>query len=243
MNLEEMKRKKKELHLTCREISSRSGIPLGTVQKVFGGVTLSPRYETLMALEKVLAVEEKARKREQGPAPVLVSSPKGPGAARHGEVIEGKVFAKQTPGRTHQRLVLLLAHQIQKQIEEKSLPWEVNIAPFPVYLKGDDSVCLEPDILVCCSPSLLQEKGCVGAPDWIIEVLSPASARLDLGLKCHKYREEGVKFYWAVDPGTRVVLTHDFRDGEFRRLYSFRDPVPAGLCQDFEIRIADFPIL
>ena len=242
MNMEEMKKKKAELHLTCREISSRSGVPLGTVQKVFGGVTASPRYETLLALEKVLTEEEKAQKNRQVREVALVSSPKGPGEARRGEVIDGKVYMKQTPCRTHQRLVLLLAHRIQKQIEEKSLPWEVNIAPFPVFLKGDDSICLEPDIFVCCSPSLLQEKGCMGAPDWVIEVLSPSSARLDLGRKCHKYREEGVKFYWAVDPGTRVVLTHSFVDGEFRRLYAFRDPVPVEIGEDFAIRIGDLPV-
>jgi Uma2 family endonuclease len=239
MNLEEMKRKKKELHLTCREISSRSGIPLGTVQKIFGGVTASPRYETLGALERVLTEEEHARKSREV---LLVSSPKGPEQACRGEMIDGKVYPKQTPGRTHQRLVLLLAHRIQKQIEERSLPWEVNIGPFPVYLKGDDSVCLEPDLFICCSPSLLQEKGCMGAPDWVIEVLSPSSARLDLGRKCHKYREEGVKYYWAVDPGTRVVLTHSFAGGEFRRLYAFRDPVPVEIGDDFAIRIADFLI-
>ena len=242
MNPEELKRKKAQLHLTCREISARSGIPLGTVQKIFGGITASPRYGTLMALEKVLAEEEKVQKSRQGGEVVRVSSPKGPGEARRGEVIDGKVYVKQTPGRTHQRLVLLLAHTIQKQIEEKSLPWEVSIAPYPVYLKGDDSVCLEPDIFVCCSPSLLQEKGCMGAPDWVIEVLSPSSARLDLGHKCKNYREAGVKYYWAVDPGTRVVLTHSFTDGEFRRLYAFRDPVPVEIGEDFSIRIADFPV-
>lgn len=242
MNLEEMKRKKKELHLTCREISSRSGIPLGTVQKVFGGVTVSPRYETLLALEKVLAEEEKTQKSRQVRAVALVSSPQGPGEPRRGELIGGKIYMKQTPGRTHQRLVLLLAHQIQTHIEENSLPWEVNIAPFPVFLKGDDSICLEPDIFVCRSTSLLQEKGCMGAPDWVIEVLSPSSARLDLGRKCYKYREEGVKFYWAVDPGTRVVLTHSFVDGEFRRLYAFRDSVPVEIGENFAIRIGDLPV-
>ena len=77
MNSEEMKKKKAELHLTCREISSRSGVPLGTVQKVFGGVTASPRYETLLALEKVLTEEENARKRS-GKSPSF-PPPKAPG--------------------------------------------------------------------------------------------------------------------------------------------------------------------
>ena len=107
----------------------------------------------------------------------------------------------------------------------------------PFFLNSDDKTYIEPDISVICDKSKLDEKGCHGAPDWVIEIVSPGSKRMDYFIKLFKYRTAGVKEYWIVDPDRKLVIVYEF-DKDDANTYSFFDEVPVGIYDgDLKIRI------
>ena len=119
---------------------------------------------------------------------------------------------------------------------------EVYIPPFAVFLMGDDSTYVEPDLSVICDPSKLDDRGCVGAPDWVVEVLSPSSTKMDCIKKLIKYREAGVKEYWIIHPEKRIVTVYLFSEDEKKEavtIYSFEDKIPSFLFPDLSICLAD----
>ena len=95
------------------------------------------------------------------------------------ELIDGQIYYLAVPTRTHQRILLSLSRKIADYIDSKNGNCEIYPAPFAVYLNEDDYNYLEPDISVICDPSKLDEKGCHGAPDWIIEIASTGSRSMD----------------------------------------------------------------
>lgn len=121
------------------------------------------------------------------------------------ELLEGHAWAMSpAPTTRHQRLLLKLAGRLQAFLEGK--PCEVFIAPFDVLLPAgreeDDEVdsLVQPDLSVFCDPDKLRESGARGAPDLVIEILSPSTARKDQGEKFDLYARRGVREYWVVDP-------------------------------------------
>ena len=107
-----------------------------------------------------------------------------------------------------------------------------------MFLNEDDLNYVEPDISVICSPSKLNDKGCAGAPDWIIEVVSPSSRRMDYFTKLFKYRSAGVREYWIVDPEKNRILVYNF-ETENTGDYTFSDSVKAGIFEDLYISFPD----
>lgn len=97
---------------------------------------------------------------------------------------------------------------------------------------------MEPDISVICDPQKLNDKGCNGAPDWIIEIVSPSSQRMDYMTKLFKYCTVGVREYWIVDPAEEKVLVYEFGEQEDFMQYSFDEEIPVGIYSGFEINIA-----
>ena len=95
------------------------------------------------------------------------------------ELIDGKIYYMAPPNTNHQRLVNYLSTEINIYIRNKKGSCEVFPAPFAIFLNENDSNYVEPDISVICDPSKLDDKGCHGAPDWIIEIVSPNSKQMD----------------------------------------------------------------
>jgi len=156
---------------------------------------------------------------------------------QHAELIDGVIYMQSAPLRIHQRLTGRLQHRILSRIEQTGKPCDVYAAPFAVFL-GEDYV--EPDISVICDPSKLTEKGCVGAPDWIIEILSPSTAMNDYVRKLALYARSGVREYWIVNPDNRSVRTYVFsEETPVSSEYSFDEPIPVILSDSFSLRIAD----
>lgn len=152
------------------------------------------------------------------------------------ELIDGVVYDLAAPSRIHQKIVHFFDRMIGNHIAEKGLPCDVYPAPFAVFL--DEYNYFEPDVSVICDRDRLSDRGCEGAPDWIIEVVSPSSAHTDYLVKLLKYRTAGVKLYWIVDPDLKAVIVHDFQQDTTQR-FSFSDPVPVAICEGFQITIAD----
>lgn len=153
---------------------------------------------------------------------------------KRAELIDGRMYEMASPSRTHQGLLVALLRVISNYIEEKGGPCEVYPAPFAVYINNDEYNYVEPDIVVICNEDKLDEKGCHGAPDWAIEIMSPSSVKMDRKIKLFKYRTAGVREYWIVDPEKRTIEVHCFFKKEEKE-YTFHETVPAGIYEDFAI--------
>ena len=94
---------------------------------------------------------------------------------------------------------------------------------------------MEPDISVICDKHKLDDRGCNGAPDWIIEIVSPSTEHMDYGINLFKYRSAGVREYWIVNPLKQTVMVYDFQDNLGTKQYSFDETIPVCICQDLAI--------
>lgn len=150
------------------------------------------------------------------------------------ELIDGQIYYMAPPTRRHQKILLSLSRLIADYIDKKGGSCEVDIAPFAVFLNENDKNYVEPDISVICDQNKLNDKGCVGAPDWIIEIVSPGSRRTDYFTKLFKYRTAGVREYWIVDPDKSRIMVYNF-ESEDTLEYSFSDSVKTGIYDDLTI--------
>ena len=157
------------------------------------------------------------------------------------ELIDGQMYMMAPPNRRHQRILLSLSRKIADYIDKKGGSCEVDIAPFAVFLNADDKNYVEPDISVICDPDKLTDKGCTGAPDWIIEIVSPGSRRTDYYTKLFKYHTVRVKEYWIVDPEKNRILFYNFASEDIGD-YTFSDAVKAGIYEDLEIDFSSIDI-
>ena len=138
------------------------------------------------------------------------------------ELIRGKIF-KMTPAPLwrHQE-VLGELYLIFRSVVKK--PCQVGLSPLDVYLihPGEDwketKNILQPDLCIICDPQKIHKRGCMGAPDLALEILSPKTAKKDLGIKRDLYEEYGVKELWIVHPNDGTVLVHILENGKYRIL-------------------------
>ncbi len=139
------------------------------------------------------------------------------------ELINGTAWnMSPAPSRYHQEYCGELFFQIANYLKSCKVPCRVYSAPFDVLLpdepdqdEDDIRTVVQPDISVICSREKLTEKGCTGAPDWIIEILSPYTSRKDMVVKHALYEKHGVREYWVVDGGNKYV--HVYLLGEERK--------------------------
>ena len=157
------------------------------------------------------------------------------------ELIDGQIYDMAPPSRSHQRILLALSRKIADYIERKHSTCEVDIAPFAVYLDEHSNTYVEPDISVICDKNKLDDRGCKGAPDWIIEIVSSDSHHMDYYTKLFKYHDSGVREYWIVDPDMNHIMVYDFVSEDFGD-YTFSDTVKAGIYSDFSIDFSQLDI-
>lgn len=152
------------------------------------------------------------------------------------ELIDGLIYYMAPPGRIHQKISGYLYNEIYNHIKNNNGVCEVYSAPFAVFLNEDDINYVEPDISVICDLSKLDDKGCHGAPDWVIEIVSHGSISGDYMIKLFKYRTTGVREYWIVDPDKQMVMVYGFEKNTAER-YDFNEDVPVGIYEGFTIKI------
>ena len=155
------------------------------------------------------------------------------------ELIDGQMYMMAPPNTRHQSLVSEFTITIGSYIRSKGGNCKVFPAPFAVYLNKDDQNYVEPDISVICDKSKLNDKGCSGAPDWIIEIISPSTSRIDYGVKLFKYRTAGVREYWIVNPMKKTVTVYDFENEEKTNQYDFDETIASCIYENLKINIAD----
>jgi Uma2 family endonuclease len=150
------------------------------------------------------------------------------------ELIDGQIYYFAAPSPRHQEIVSALNANIYNFIKSKGRNCKVYPAPFAVFLNKDDKTELHPDLSVVCDLSKIDAKGCNGAPDWIIEIVSPSSIAQDNWIKLNRYKAAGVKEYWIVNPLSDDILVYDLEASSFAN-YTFTDIVPVGIFEGFSI--------
>ncbi len=265
LTIEEMKERKRILGYSNETLAAISGVPAPTIQKVLSGQTKSPRQKTLQALSDALADKSAPITGPDTdypslrPRPAAVregSVPYGSGKGAHtieeiyalpddirAELIDGELYYMAAPTRTHQRINGELHLIIANYIRSHGGKCEVYIPPFGVFLNADDSIYVLPDLIIVCDTDKLEERGCIGAPDWVVEVASPSSLKIDGMIKLEKYRLAGVKEYWTIYPAKRTVLVYRFDaegDTEPITIYSFDDEIPSGVLPGLKACLKEF---
>ena len=155
------------------------------------------------------------------------------------ELINGKLYAMAPPTLTHQRLVAKFTQLLSSYIDSHAGQCMVIPAPFAVNLLADDDIWVEPDISVICDPDKLSEKGCSGAPDLIIEIVSPTNGKMDYVTKNALYSDAGVREYWIVDPQKRAVVVYHHEKEAAPAFYSFETPVEAKIFPGFRTTVSE----
>lgn len=155
------------------------------------------------------------------------------------ELIDGKIYYLAAPNRIHQKISSELYTLINHYIKSKEGSCEAYYAPFAVKLWEDRNTIVEPDISVICDTGKLTDKGCTGAPDWIIEIISPSNPGDDYVRKLNLYMDAGVREYWIVDPRTESILIYCLEQTDFQvEKYTFNDKIKAGIYNDLYIDFA-----
>ena len=153
---------------------------------------------------------------------------------KRAELIDGVMYMLVAPTTTHQRISGFLYVEFYSYIANKKGECEVFHAPFAVYLTRKYNY-VEPDLVVVCDEEKLDEKGCHGAPDLVIEIVSKSSVKTDYILKLIKYGMLGVREYWVIDVEKDRIVVYDFENQNVQE-YSFSDKVPVGIY-DGELEI------
>lgn len=145
------------------------------------------------------------------------------------ELIDGVMIRMESPISIHQRVSLRMAMLLEQFIDDHNGACTTYIAPFDVQLKADDpKTVLQPDVLVVCDESKDTGKRIVGAPDLVIEILSPTTKSKDTGVKKRKYKEAGVREYWIIDLIARRITVCEFSINK-TTLYGFDEKIPVGI--------------
>lgn len=151
------------------------------------------------------------------------------------ELNDGIIYNISPPSRLHQKISGQLYKTIANYIDAHSGTCEVYPASFAAFLNQDDKTYVESDISVICDKRKLSDRGCDGAPDWIIEIVSPSSQRMDYLTKLLKYRTAGVREYWSVNPITQTVQVYSFEGERNSGQYAFKETIKSSIYDDFEI--------
>lgn len=152
------------------------------------------------------------------------------------ELIDGQIYYQAAPSRIHQKMLSALHINIGNYINSKSEPCEVYPAPFAVKLREDRKTIVEPDISVICDRDKLTDKGCTGAPDWIVEIVSPDNSSHDYVRKLNLYLDAGVREYWIVNPMEQSIFVYHLEKDSFKaKSYTFQDKIKVNIYDDLWI--------
>lgn len=163
------------------------------------------------------------------------------------ELIEGVAYnMTPAPSRSHQKISVVLVDELFQYLKGKKC--EVYHAPFDVRLpEGDEKdeeirTVVQPDIVVVCDPSKLDEKGCKGSPDLVMEILSPSTTAVDYITKLNLYEKNQIPEYWIIHPTDKIVMVYRLSEnGKYSRaeIYSEADKAKVGLFDDLVIDLKD----
>ena len=248
--IETLNKRRKELGLTYEDLSVKTGIPVSTIQKIFGGYTKSPRYNNLVALEQALIyaprgelapglhderfeqmeIEEEALVYYENRGPYTVADLKAREDGEHYELIEGFYCVRGCPSIRHQVIISSLLATFMTYIRAHEgpclvLPPDTGLAP-----EDDEKTYLKPDLAVVCDYEKMNAEELIRGPELTVEVVSPTSRQRDFYTKARLYENFGVREYWIVDPKKEKVTVYQYGENESDiDLYTFDEMIPVGI--------------
>ena len=247
MTIEEMRQRRREMGYTYEMLSEESGVPVTTIQKIFSGTTVSPRRDTILALENVLK-QKVVYTLSDDSTPLQVQESVFSYGKKQGEIttddledlpedfryelINGVLYNLAVPILDHQTIVEEIYLQFRDHIKKNK--GKCIVRELPTAIHYDKNNELIPDMLVLCSKSKIDmktKKYLTGSPDLVMEVLSPSTRHKDLTVKLAKYAEKGVRECWFVDPKKERVIVYYFEDPEENviNIYNFDDQIPVNI--------------
>ena len=259
MNIETMIAIKKEFSISYSAISEASGVPISTVQKVLGGIT-KPRNSTAEALAKALTgFIKQGSPRWMGAVSfeeLLISHDNNYGLSKaegfenkssgeyevsdyenlpediRVELIDGYFYEMEAPTKKHQVILQEILIQLTSQIRKNKGGCKVYVAPSDVQLDESNKTIVQPDLFILCNKDMIKNsRRTVGAPEFVIEVLSESTRKKDMTLKLNKYEACGVKEYWIIDPNKEYIIKYFFENMSLTNIYTFNDIVPLELYE------------
>ena len=202
MTIREMKEKKREKGYSYALMSELSGVPLGTIQKIFSGETVSPRYDTIQALE---------------------------GLFRDSPMVCEESAAYQVNSRHTQGSYTIDDRQIANFVMERDGSCIPLISPIDTQLDCDEKTMVQPDVAILCQNDKVKTWGVYGAPDFVLEVISPSTRRKDYTKKLSKYMAAGVREYWILDAYQQKLIAYFFESEICPVIYGLNEPVALGI--------------
>lgn len=243
MTIEQLIRRKKEKGYTDEQISEMCEIPLETVKEFFSGNAQSLRYDMLLALEQLLSksknvpmLNEEALYQVRHDGEYTIKDYRDLPDDPRVELIDGRFYEMKAPTVVHQRVIGEVHRQIANFIRERGGDCQAIMSPVDVQLDCDDKTMIQPDLVIACDTDKLKKWGIYGAPDFVLEVVSPSSRKLDTGTKMAKYLEAGVREYWILDPYQKRLIIYPFEGEDYPRICGLDEPVPVGIY-DGELEI------
>lgn len=151
------------------------------------------------------------------------------------EVFDGILYDLASPSRIHQTIFMELSTFLNNYIKKKQGPCQVFHAPFDVKLTDLPLTIVQPDVFIVFDQDKLDENRCNGAPDFIIEIVSPGNPMDDYIRKLYYYQNHGVREYWIVDPQRKIITVNQFETGLVNVQYPFDAVVKVGIYEDLWI--------
>ena len=254
MTIEELNECKRKLGYTNQYIADLSGVPVSTVNKILSGATKHPRRSTLNALKSALsgaypqvnypdladksgpsAVEEPGAVYQVSPllngyrmGPYTLEDYMALPDEERKELIDGYFYDLAAPAFFHQHVAGLVYYQLMAYVEKNGGPCLPAMSPVDVQIDMSDKTVVQPDVMIICRPKdIIKNQRVYGAPDFIMEVLSPSTRIKDMTIKLNKYYQAGVREYWVVDPDSKKILVYDLEhDNYIPAIYDFTEKVP-----------------
>ena len=145
------------------------------------------------------------------------------------ELIDGVIYDMTAPTYVHQGFGGEIYAFFRDYIRKNKGKCMAFISPADIQLDRDNKTMVQPDVFVICDRDKLKKRVLFGAPDLVVEILSPSTRKKDIVIKTRKYRLAGVREYWIVDPMHKQICVHEFAKNDITALYSFDDCVPVGI--------------
>lgn len=155
------------------------------------------------------------------------------------EVFDGIIYDMSSPSEIHQTISTELTTILNNYMKTKQNPCKVFHAPFDVKLSDEPLTIVQPDLMVVCDRSKLDQKRCNGAPDFIIEIVSPSNPADDYIRKLYHYKNAGVREYWIVDARRKTVTVNYFDHDILNVPYSFDCSIKANIFDDLYVNFAE----
>lgn len=158
---------------------------------------------------------------------------------KRAEVFDGVICDMASPSQEHQTISIELSTILHTYIKKKQSSCRVFHAPFDVKLSDQPLTIVQPDLMIICDKEKLDGKRCNGAPDFVIEIVSPGNPADDYIRKLYYYKNAGIREYWIVDPRRKIVTVNYFEGNMLNIQYSFDSVIKVNIYDDLLIHFSD----